>query len=198
MLVLYNYAIVVHHISYTCVISSTAMLENILAPYIRVLFLNAAEMKERERLAQKEWIGVAPLRQVQVLKLEVGCSVCQKAELWHWALALASLWWASARVAKNKERKLNEFQTQTYDQPSSEWSTHTTFQNETTDLVTGNNQLRFKNGAPDQRKAAQGLLTCNSMQFERYRNGSPMVSLECVKWLGHVPIHTMLASADLK
>lgn len=130
-------------------------------------FLNAAEMKERERLAQKEWIGVAPLRQAQVLKLEVGCLVCQKVELWHWALALASLWWASARVAKkNKERKLNEFQTQTYDQPSSEWSTHTTFQNETTDLVTGNNQLRFKNGAPDRRKAAQGLLTCNSKDTE--------------------------------
>lgn len=71
-------------------------------------FLNAAEMKERERLAQKEWIGVAPLRQAQVLKLEVGCSVCQKVELWHWALALASLWWASARVAKkNKESWMN-------------------------------------------------------------------------------------------
>lgn len=37
-------------------------------------------------------------------------------------------------------------------------------------------------------RSAQGCTGAAYMQFERYRNGSPMVSLERVKWLGHVPI----------
>lgn len=188
MLVLYNYTIVVHHIH---VISSTAMLENILAPYIRVFFLNAAEMKERERLAQKEWIGVAPC-------CAVAPGSSPETRSWLFGLPESGALTLSSGIGlfvmsqctggkKTKKESWMKFRLKhmtNIDQPSSEWSTHTTFQNETTDLVTGNNQLRFKNGA----RSAQGCTGAAYMQFERYRNASPMVSLECVKWLGHVPI----------
>ena len=147
-------------------------------------FLNAAEMKERERLAQKEWIGVAPLRQAQVLKLEVGCSVCQKVELWHWALALASLWWASARVAK-KTKKVE------WISDSNIWPTKLRmihphhFPERNYGLGHGQQPTQVQKWRA---RSAQGCTGAAYMQFERYRNGSPMVSLECVKWLGHVPI----------